>query len=68
MREVLRKEKNLQVELGHVEEVLTDSEGRVRGVLTKEGNKYLAPCVILATGTYPVSYTHLECENRGRPA
>ena len=52
MREVLRKEKNLQVELGHVEEVLTDSEGRVRGVLTKEGNKYLAPCVILATGTY----------------
>ena len=52
MREVLDKEENLAVEVSHVEEILTSREGQVRGVLTREGKVYLAPSVILATGTY----------------
>ncbi len=52
MREVLDAEENLAVEVSHVEEILTSREGQVRGVLTREGKVYLAPTVILATGTY----------------
>lgn len=52
MREILKSEKNLRVEVSHVEEILVDHEGKTRGVETREGKTYQAPIVVLATGTY----------------
>jgi len=52
MREVLKAEENLKVEVSHVEEILIDHEGKTRGVETREGKVYQAPIVVLATGTY----------------
>ena len=52
MREVLKAQDNLKVEVSHVENVLIKREGQVKGVETREGELYRAPAVILATGTY----------------
>lgn len=52
MRKVLKGEKNLTIRISHVVEILISSDSKVRGVLTREGEVYHAPVVILATGTY----------------
>ncbi len=52
MRETLKAEENLSVRVSHVERLLINHEGEVEGVVTREGTKYQAPTVVLATGTY----------------
>jgi tRNA uridine 5-carboxymethylaminomethyl modification enzyme len=73
MREILDTQENLAVEVSHVEEILINREGEVRGVGTKEGKVYLAPTVILATGTYLGGRVHIGDESyssgpHGQPA
>ena len=52
MREVLRQERNLSVEVAHVEGVEVGPDGSARGVVTRERGPVRAAAVIIATGTY----------------
>ena len=51
MRRVLDKQERLWLKQAMVEELLIENK-RVQGVVTQTGTTYLAPCVILTTGTY----------------
>ncbi|MFZ5899121.1 MAG: tRNA uridine-5-carboxymethylaminomethyl(34) synthesis enzyme MnmG [Bacillota bacterium] len=51
MRDVLEREPNLDLKQAMVERILTE-QGRVCGVVTLTGAKFLAPAVIITTGTY----------------
>jgi tRNA uridine 5-carboxymethylaminomethyl modification enzyme len=52
MRQELESLPNLQLHQGEVVELLLTSENKIAGVVTLTGVKYLAPVVILATGTF----------------
>ncbi len=58
MRWVLEHQPNLEVRQAVVSDILV-SEGRVQGVVTAAGERYLAPAVILTTGTYMGSRVHI---------
>ncbi|MGC7847837.1 tRNA uridine-5-carboxymethylaminomethyl(34) synthesis enzyme MnmG [Desulforudis sp. 1088] len=51
MRDVLEREPNLDLKQAMVERVITE-QGRVCGVVTLTGARFLAPAVIITTGTY----------------
>lgn len=51
MKQVLETEANLRLREGMATEILTGS-GEVKGVSTREGVNYLAPSVVLTTGTF----------------
>ncbi len=51
MKRVLETEDNLRLNEGMVQQLISES-GRIRGVVTREGVKYLAPAVVLTTGTF----------------
>ncbi len=51
MKRVLEKEENLRLNEGMVQELLAES-GDIKGVVTREGVRYLAPAVVLTTGTF----------------
>lgn len=51
MKRVLEEQDNLFVKQNEVVKLLVE-DGRIKGVLTKSGAKYLGKTVILATGTY----------------
>jgi tRNA uridine 5-carboxymethylaminomethyl modification enzyme len=65
MKLTLERQENLDLVQGEVVEILfgggggSDS-GVVRGVLTKSGAEYLAPAVVLATGTYLNALVHVS--------
>ena len=52
MRAELERQPNLVIRQAEVDEILLDSNGKVNGVTTHTGLKFLAPAVILATGTF----------------
>lgn len=52
MRRELEKQPNLIIRQAEVDEILVDANGKVNGVTTRTGLKFLAPAVILATGTF----------------
>ena len=52
MREALRRERNLAVEVAHVVGVDVGPDGSARGVVTRERGSVRAAAVIIATGTY----------------
>lgn len=51
MRQVLAQQDGLWLKQAMVDELLVEG-GQVRGVMTQTGTTFLAPCVILTTGTY----------------
>ncbi len=51
MKQVLEKQKNLELKQAMVEKILVKA-GRTEGVVTSTGAIFLAPAVILTTGTY----------------
>jgi len=51
MKRVLETEENLRLNEGMVQELLAES-GEIKGVVTREGVRYLAPAVVLTTGTF----------------
>jgi len=58
MREVLERQPNLELRQGTVSDILVE-HGRIQGVVTMRGERYLAPAVILTTGTYMNSRIHI---------
>lgn len=52
MRSELERQPNLIIRQAEVDEILLDSNGRVNGVTTRTGLKFLARAVLLATGTF----------------
>jgi tRNA uridine 5-carboxymethylaminomethyl modification enzyme len=65
--EMLRETPNLTIERGLVEDVLVDARG-VRGVTTRDGRRYRARRVVLATGTFLGGkiFRGEHCEAAGR--
>ncbi len=63
MRSVLAEQGDLWLRQGVVERLLIDNN-RVRGVRTKDGEEYLAPAVVLTTGTYMNSRVHIGDFNK----
>src|SRR6202049_349889 len=49
--DAVRAQPNLRVVAGMVDDLVVES-GRVRGVVTSAGERYFAPSVVLATGTF----------------
>lgn len=62
-KEILEKTENLTLMTGMVERLLTNEQGEVRGVVTREGMEYAAPCVILTTGTFLNGLIHIGKHN-----
>jgi len=58
MRDVLLNTKNLDIKQEMAEGLIVE-EGKVLGVLTQLGNRYLAPKVIIATGTFLNGLIHI---------
>lgn len=58
MRQVLENEPNLELRQGTVSDILVQN-GSILGVVTTRGERYLAPAVILTTGTYMNSRVHI---------
>lgn len=52
MRKELEKQPNLFIRQAEVDEILVDSNGKVNGISTRTGLRFMAPAVILATGTF----------------
>jgi tRNA uridine 5-carboxymethylaminomethyl modification enzyme len=52
MRAELERQPNLIIREAEVDEILLDANGKVNGATTRTGLKFLAPAVILATGTF----------------
>ncbi|HHY32098.1 MAG TPA: tRNA uridine-5-carboxymethylaminomethyl(34) synthesis enzyme MnmG [Firmicutes bacterium] len=59
MREVLRREPNLAVEVAHVVGIEVGADGAVSGVVTRERGLLRAAAVIIATGTYLGGTVHV---------
>lgn len=51
MKRVVERQENLDLRQGEAVEIIVD-DGKVEGILTKTGAKYLAKAVVVATGTY----------------
>jgi tRNA uridine 5-carboxymethylaminomethyl modification enzyme len=62
-RQVLEHTENLTIIMGMVKEVIVDETRTVRGVLTREGETYTAPTVILTTGTFLNGLIHVGPTN-----
>ena len=67
MRQVLASQPGLELREAVVGELLID-RGRVRGVVTVRGERFLAPAVVLTTGVYMNSVVHIgEFSKRSGP-
>lgn len=62
-RNILEHTENLTIIMGMVREVIVDETRTVRGVLTREGETYTAPTVILTTGTFLNGLIHVGPTN-----
>ena len=59
MRKFLEASSNLKFFQGEVVEILLDCEGKVKGVATKQGTTFLAPAVVVCTGTFLNGVIHI---------
>lgn len=62
-KQVLEHTDNLTLIMGMVKEVIVDEKRTVRGIITREGETYLAPTVILTTGTFLNGLIHVGPTN-----
>lgn len=62
-RQMLDHTENLTLIMGMVNEVIVDETRTVRGITTREGETYLAPTVILTTGTFLNGLIHVGHTN-----
>lgn len=51
-QKILQETPNLTIFMGMVEKCLLNEQGSIIGIVTREGATYLAPAVILTTGTF----------------
>ena len=65
--EALSKMKNLTIEEGIAQELISENK-IIKGIKTREGNVYYAPCVVLTTGTFlnGITYVGRSTESAGR--
>lgn len=56
---ILHSTENLTVVAGMVQQLLLDDTKTVRGIRTRDGSDYLAPAVILTTGTFLNGLIHI---------
>ena len=62
-KQVLEHTDNLTLLMGMVEEILLNDKQNVRGIKTRDGAEYLAPTVILTTGTFLNGRIHIGKTN-----
>ncbi len=62
-KQVLDKTENLTLLNGTVDEVILDENHNVRGILASDNTTYLAPTVILTTGTFLNGLVHIGKTN-----
>lgn len=58
-KQMLDHTPNLTIIMGMVDEVIVDETRTIRGVITREGESYTAPTVILTTGTFLNGLIHV---------
>jgi len=58
-KQVLENMPNLSLRMGMVEEIFIDETRTVRGVRTRDGAEFRAPCIILTTGTFLNGLVHI---------
>lgn len=62
-KNTLAATENLTLLSGKVEEIIIDSNSTIQGVKTADNNTYLAPTVILTTGTFLNGRIHIGTDN-----
>jgi tRNA uridine 5-carboxymethylaminomethyl modification enzyme len=62
-KQALENLENLTLRMGMVEEILIDSNRKVRGIRTRDGAEYLAPTVVITTGTFLNGKIHIGPTN-----
>jgi len=62
-KEVLEHLPNLTLRMGMVEEILIDDKNNIRGIKTRDGAEYLAPTLIITTGTFLNGKIHIGPTN-----
>lgn len=62
-KQTLEHMENLTLRMGMVEEVLIDDKKNVRGIRTRDGAQYLAPTVVITTGTFLNGKIHIGPTN-----
>ncbi|MCX5922403.1 MAG: tRNA uridine-5-carboxymethylaminomethyl(34) synthesis enzyme MnmG [Candidatus Dependentiae bacterium] len=62
-KEVLERIENLTLRMGMVEEILIDDARNIRGIKTRDGSEYLAPTLIITTGTFLNGKIHIGPTN-----
>lgn len=63
-KEILEHTPNLTLRMGMVQDIICDPKSHVvQGVITRDGAQFLAPCVILTTGTFLNGKVHIGTVN-----
>ncbi len=62
-KQVLEHMENLTLRMGMVEEIVVDGNRNVRGIRTRDGAEYLAPTVVITTGTFLNGKIHIGPTN-----
>lgn len=62
-KHVLEHLENLTLRMAMVEEVLVDATRTIRGIRTRDGAEYLAPTVVITTGTFLNGLIHIGPTN-----
>jgi tRNA uridine 5-carboxymethylaminomethyl modification enzyme len=62
-KQTLEHTENLTLRMGMVEEIYLDAANKVRGIRTRDGADFLAPTVILTTGTFLNGLVHIGTVN-----
>lgn len=62
-KQVLEQLPNLTLRSGMVEEILLDERNSIRGIKTRDGATYLAPTLIITTGTFLNGKIHIGPTN-----
>lgn len=63
-KEILEHTPNLTLRMGMVQDIIFDPKTKqVQGVITRDGAQFLAPCVILTTGTFLNGKVHIGTVN-----
>ncbi len=59
-KQILEHTPNLTLRMGMVQSIITDPKTKqIKGVTTRDGAQFLAPCVILTTGTFLNGKVHI---------
>ncbi len=63
-KEILEHTPNLTLRMGMVQDIIFDPKPKqIQGVITRDGAQFLAPCVILTTGTFLNGKVHIGTVN-----